>query len=192
MQHETHDTALAQLADIHLPQPVGFWPPAPGWWLAALLLLAGLWFGGRRALAFWRRRRNCRQALLELERVFDDFADADAEQPSMANPRCVNAVNSVLRRVALTHFPDASVAGLGGEDWIRFLRANGDSTQLDRELAQALSEGRFQPSLAVDTDRLEAFGREWIRSIYLRRRGNRRPPSENQAQGGLEVARGDA
>jgi len=198
MQHETHDTALAQLADIHLPQPVGFWPPAPGWWLAALLLLAGLWFGGRWTLAFRRRRRNCRQALRELERVFDDFAaadadaDADADQSSMANPRCVNAVNSVLRRVALTHFPDTSVAGLGGEDWVRFLRANGNSMRLDRELAQALSKGRFQPSLTVDMDRLEAFGRQWIRSIYLRRRGNRRPPSENQAQGGLEVARGDA
>jgi len=191
MQHETHDTALNQLADIRLSDPVGWWPPAPGWWLLAALLLAGLWFGGRWALAFWRRRRNCRQALLELERVFDDFAAADASQADVSKLRCVNAVNSVLRRVALTHFPDPSVAGLGGADWVRFLRANGNSTQLDRELARALSEGRFQPSLAVDTDRLEAFSQEWIRSIYLRRRGNRQQP-RNQAQAGLEVARGDA
>ncbi len=179
MQHETHDTALNQLADIHLPQSVGFWPPAAGWWLLAALLLAGLWFGGRWALAFWRRHRNCRQALLELERVFDDFAAVDAAQANMADAgelRCVNSVNSVLRRVALTHFPDAGVAGLGGDDWVRFLRANGNSMRLDRELAGALSEGRFRPSLSVDTDRLEAFSREWIRSLYLRRRGNRQQP----------------
>ncbi|MBL4782619.1 MAG: DUF4381 domain-containing protein [Porticoccaceae bacterium] len=31
---------LEQLRDIHLPQAVHWWPPAPGWWLVALLSLA--------------------------------------------------------------------------------------------------------------------------------------------------------
>ena len=30
---------LSQLKDIHLPATGGFWPPAPGWWLLALILL---------------------------------------------------------------------------------------------------------------------------------------------------------
>ena len=34
---------LAQLADIRLPGEISWWPPAPGWWiLAALVLFSGV------------------------------------------------------------------------------------------------------------------------------------------------------
>ena len=182
---------LARLADIHLPEPVGSWPPAAGWWILAALLLAGLYFGGRKALAVWRRRRFCAHALLELERIHDEFAAAEAGDADAARLRHVNALNSVLRRVALAHFPNAAVASLGGDDWLRFLRANGNCASLDRELAAALSHGRFQPTISVDAENLHVFGREWIRSMYLRRRGGGRP-QRNQTNGGLKVSGSDA
>ncbi len=161
---------LAQLADIHLPAAPGWWPPAPGWWALAALLAAGLCFGGRAALAGWRRRRYCAHALLELDRISDEFAAAGPDELEAARLRHANALNSVLRRVALTHFPDAAVASLGGDDWLRFLRANGNCARLDRESAAALRRGRFQPAVAVDAGDLHDFAREWIRSVYLRRR----------------------
>ena len=34
---------LAQLADIHLPLAVSYWPPAIGWWVLVLVLLAGMY-----------------------------------------------------------------------------------------------------------------------------------------------------
>ncbi len=181
---------LAQLADIHLPEPVGLWPPAPGWWILAALLLASVFFGGRKAYAVWRKRRFCSHALLELERMYHEFATAEAEDPDKARLRYVNAFNSVLRRVALTHFPDTAVAGLGGDDWLRFLKANGNCMNLDRELAEALSHGRFQPTISIDTGRLHAFGREWIRSMYLRRGSDR--PQDKQTAGGLGLGGSDA
>ena len=31
----------SKLADIHLPEAIGFWPVAPGWWIVlALMILA--------------------------------------------------------------------------------------------------------------------------------------------------------
>ena len=43
---------LAQLRDIHLPDTVSDWPPGPGWWVLALVLLL---FGA--ALVIWAVRR---------------------------------------------------------------------------------------------------------------------------------------
>ena len=57
------------LRDIHLPAPVGWWPPAPGWWLLAGLMLAVIiWLFWR-----WQQQRRSEQglelALSELERL---------------------------------------------------------------------------------------------------------------------------
>ena len=46
---------LSELRDIHLPDPVSWWPPAPGWWIAVgigfgLLAAAGIGFGLERWL----------------------------------------------------------------------------------------------------------------------------------------------
>ncbi len=160
---------LAQLADIHLPDAVGLWPPAPGWWLLAALLLAVLFFGGRRLSADWRRRRFRAHALAEVDRLHGELAEAAAADFAAAQLRFVNSLSSVLRRVALTHFPSGAVAGLGGDDWIRFLRANGDCAGLDSELATLLSRDRFRPATKVDSGKLLDFGRGWIRSVYSRR-----------------------
>ena len=182
---------LTQLADIHLPEPVGLWPPAAGWWILAVLVLTGLYFGGRKAVAVWRRRRFCAHALLELEGIYDEFATNETDDPDTARLRYVNALNSILRRVALVHFPNSAVASLGGKDWLRFLQSNGNCASLDRELAAALSQGRFQPTISVDTGRLHVFGREWIRSMYLRRQSGSRP-QRNQTTRGLKVSGSDA
>jgi len=49
------------LRDIHLPEPVGWWPPAPGWWALLALALAGAAAWGWLA---WRRRTRVRRAAL--------------------------------------------------------------------------------------------------------------------------------
>ena len=33
------------LRDLHLPEPVGWWPPAPGWWILLLLVTTLLAYG---------------------------------------------------------------------------------------------------------------------------------------------------
>jgi len=49
------DPSSIPLRDIHLPDPIGWWPPAPGWSIVLGLLVlasAGL------AFALWHRHRR--------------------------------------------------------------------------------------------------------------------------------------
>mgnify|MGYP001548978984 CR=1 FL=1 len=45
---------LNSLKDIHEPAPPGLWPPAPGWWLLAAIVLGAL----VALLVEWLRRRR--------------------------------------------------------------------------------------------------------------------------------------
>lgn len=161
---------LEQLADIHLPGPVSFWPPAPGWWLLALLLLAALIVAGLRLRRIIRQRRICAFALAELERIYVDYQAQQATSTDLNNLqlRFINDLNAVLRRVALWHYPAAGIASLGGRAWVDFIREKGDASRINDEIASALREGRFMPQCDIDVESLREFARHWINSLYRR------------------------
>jgi hypothetical protein len=135
------------LRDIHLPSAVAWWPPAPGWWLLALLLAMGL-----AAVSGWlvihrRRHRAQRQALAALT------GTADAQ-----------AVNVLLKRTALAYFDRSRVAPLHGLAWFEFLDA-----QLPRQAALFCSEAELWQQLlygreptAAQTDRFRHLARLWL------------------------------
>jgi hypothetical protein len=157
---------LSQLADIHLPAQVSYWPPAPGWWVLAILLLIGLVYLAYKLRIQAQQAKIRQYALAELDGCMAEYATADSSEPDANLLRYVNAVNSVLRRVALVHFPNTDVAGLGGQAWVDFIRQKGDSSLLNEQIAAALSHGRFQTRVEVDSQALYELGRSWINSLY--------------------------
>ena len=162
-----NEELLAQLADIHLPGPVGFWPPAIGWWLLTAALLIGTFFALRRYLRNSRQVKICQHALAELERCYSTFVGAAEVDRSTSKLRYVNEFNSVIRRVALVHFPSSTIASLDGQAWVDFIREKGESSLLNEELAAAISYGRFRTQVEVDVDKMNLFGQQWISSLYL-------------------------
>jgi len=48
-----------------------------------------------------------------------------------------------------------------------FIREKGDSSQLNEDLAAALSYGRFQAKVEVDVNAMNSLGQAWISSLYL-------------------------
>ena len=108
---------LATLRDIHLPPHVPFWPPAPGWYaLAGLVVLVGL------VLAFreWRWRQTLAyKALKEFEATL--AREGGREGVPDAQTIAV-AASGVLRRLVRAQSGDEATA-LTGEAWTRVLVA---------------------------------------------------------------------
>ena len=120
----TDPTSLQNLHPIVLPPEVGLWPPAPGWYLAAAVLLligARIWTTARRR---WQRDRYRREGRQLLARVRSRFASGDRES--------LRELPALLKAAALGGYPRERVAGLYGDRWRTFL-----NTTADRDLFSA-------------------------------------------------------
>lgn len=148
---------LAQLRDYHLPEPVSWWPPAPGWWLLALLLLLAIGAAVRWSLAYRRRVAARRSALRELQtlRAAHDAAGNDAT--------LVRGLSRLLRRFALARFPRERVAGLTGETWLRFLDRYSADRPFTHGVGRALLEAPYRPDATLAAAELTDLVERWIR-----------------------------
>ena len=128
----TIDLSQLPLRDIHLPGPIGWWPPAIGWWLLAALALVGI---ALYAVHYYRARHK-RAALKAMTRVH-----AALEQG--AEPvACLQFLSTILRRFAMTSVARAAsapdVAGLIGERWLRYLDGCWQRTDFSAGLGKRL------------------------------------------------------
>lgn len=150
-------TALEGLRDIHLPAPISFWPPAPGWWALALLLLvcacATLWIR--------RRRRIRRLALHELAALEARFS-ADPKPVELAV-----SLTALIRRVALRTSTRPDVASLHGEPWVEFLTVGAKSEARAPHVVRDLFQTAYGGQRAESGEPAEwlAFARCWIREV---------------------------
>lgn len=137
---------LAGLRDWHLPDPVSWWPPAPGWWVLVvlgLILIALLW-------RWWlvRRRRGAaaRAARSELKRLRETAVSGGDPREFAAS------VSMLLRRLALERFARERVAGITGADWLAFLDETGGGDGFTRGSGRALVEAPYRPHRSAESD----------------------------------------
>ncbi|HMM67232.1 MAG TPA: DUF4381 domain-containing protein [Dokdonella sp.] len=142
------------LRDIHLPADPSWWPPAPGWWLLALVATGLLLFAARVLLRRWRKRRWRRLVLAELERI----AEQQASTPDSV--RLAADVSQLLRRAS--RLVDAGAASLRGEAWVTFLDSVLAGEDFSRGVGRCLLDGPFRRTLSVDSDGLLALTRAWL------------------------------
>jgi len=141
------------LRDIHLPDPVSWWPLAIGWWLllALLILLPIIIWAIRKFMA---QRQLRKQSLAELSRIETRFEQHQDDQ------QLVSEISILLRRICVSRFPRHDVAGLNGEAWTSFL--NSQTHSFDADTSQALISGPFQKQCDINSLALISACRHWI------------------------------
>lgn len=108
------ETALP-LRDLHLPDAIGWWPLAPGWWAVLAVLGALLSYSLLRAYRRWRFNAPRRYAMRELARYEADYLEHH-------NPVVLGKqLSELLRRGMLAYAPREEVAGLTGDSWLAWL-----------------------------------------------------------------------
>ena len=180
-----NDATQLALRDIHLPGLIAWWPPAPGWWIVAALVLLGavafaLYYrNGRHRRAALRVTAKVRAALEQgaepvecLQRVSTTlrrFAMTTADQQSVASLRAVGGV---------TERPDSDeVAGLIGQRWLRYLDSRWQRDEFTGGPGRLLLAAPYARPDTIERQQaleLTALCADWLKAQRPRRRAARR------------------
>jgi len=155
-------TAALDLRDIHLPEPISWWPVAPGWWLliAAMLLILVLIFTARK---IYRSRQLKRDIANELENIKQRY------QQSNDKLQLARSLSVLLRRASITFYPATDIAGLTGERWLAYLdetsRHSANAANFHSETGKVLLSAPYLPedaNLDFDAQALLHLCESWL------------------------------
>ncbi len=170
-----------QLEDIHLPDPISFWPLAPGWWLLLLGLIAiacsVLWFfhTQRRADSWLAQRRVRRAVHISIEDAYTHW------QSHQDNARYCTDLNHVLKRYCRYRYTrEHSVLSLSGHHWVDFLESS-SSVRFTSGQRQALAEGLYQKPDEQNRILDSEHQAESLKAICLQWLATNTPISHNRA-----------
>lgn len=158
---------LDQLEPLLAPAPIGWWPPAPGWWLLALALPVLSWGLLRLLRRLPRQTKPAageapldpqRQAALsELEQLPKPYDGAEAGP-------WLQQLNALLKRLCRQRYPDSHSHTLSSRAWLAFLDNRCPAAGLTRWMI--LVEGAYRPHCRLDDKAIEGLNQAvaiWIR-----------------------------
>jgi len=149
------ETEPLPLRDIHLPDPVSWWPLAPGWWmlLALLCIAVGLTFYMYRRYRRAALQRSAQRALHDITAQWQQSADEQA---------LARELSILLRRLCLSCYPREQVAGLTGRAWLQQLDTLLPGEQFQNGVGHVLIEAPYAKEAQVDGNALLKLCERWV------------------------------
>jgi hypothetical protein len=150
-----------ELRDIHLPEVSLWWPLAPGWWFALLLVLVllGILFWVIRRIKQKPLRRLC---LRELKRI------RQQHDSGMSDKAVLGDIVVLLRRTLISyHGRDAYAASIG-ETWTKQLRQVVPRHGFNSAQLQLLAYDRYKPDCTYDIENLLLSCERWLSALPRR------------------------
>ena len=150
---------LSELRDIHLPDPISFWPLAPGWYILFVLCVCTLAALSFFCIRYYRQKCHRRAALKQLQHIITQY------QQSLSAHDTITALSHLLRQVALTRFPRQDVASLHGNAWLNFLDKGIGDHAFSNEHGHYLINAAYQATADIDPQPLFVLSKTWIKNV---------------------------
>lgn len=154
---------LAQLRDIHLPEPISWWPLAPGWWLITVIVFTMLFFSVRWLIK--RQANNCYR-----KEALQYLAQIPTNQPNDPLAQCQEILN-LLRRTAKTAYPQLALESDLTSIMLARLNQCCKNIVFDVTLQQKLSELPYQANPEIPKALLLQFfdaTQQWLKTHSLK------------------------
>jgi hypothetical protein len=152
------------LKDIHLPDSILWWPPAPGWWVLGVVLIIFLFLMLLPKLWRWLRYKPVRSLSLK-----EFYLIKQSHQQQADQKQTLQAITTLLRRTVMSKSGRIGHAGVVGDDWINQLNQMSQKDCFTQAQGELLKHGRYQPAIEgqnkADIDSLLQSCENWIKSL---------------------------
>lgn len=153
-----NNTANLALRDIHMPDPISWWPPAIGWWLILLLLIT------LTCLAYWLWKQHQKKAVFRA--AHKAYTNIESDYRIQQDQRNLASELSVLlRRVAISISSRRQVAALKGEAWLTWLNQQSREPYFAGNIGQTLLSAPYQLKPDYDANALLRACEKWLHDI---------------------------
>ena len=156
---------------IHLPEPISWWPIAPGWWMifASILLIIIVVFISRKIYISKQLKRDIKA---ELENIKQQF------QQTQNKSQLAKSLSILLRRASISYYPKTDIAGLTGDNWLSYLDDSNANSSADKsfrsDIGKVLLSAPYLPDhtlsnnsrLDFDAQRLIRLCESWLQSPH--------------------------
>ena len=150
------ENSLNKLKDIHLPPDVSIWPPAPGWWILAVVLLLIFVYLGKWIRQSFARRKPKTEAIRLLKNLQNRQNNTEDALVILRD------LSQLLRRAALTFCANENVASLHGLAWLEFLDRTGKTTEFTQGAGHVFGKELYQQNPEIEIDVLFPLVNKWI------------------------------
>jgi hypothetical protein len=148
------DASLDNLNDIIVPHAVGYFPPAPAWYIVGLLVLAFLFHLLFQFYISYKKNLYKREALKEIEHL------------TQQNREEVIALLSLAKRVAIVAYGRGTIAKLSSSAWWDFMQTH-SKVKVSRELRVSIEKILYDKSFECsgsDFNDIKSFVKLWIKT----------------------------
>ncbi len=162
---DPREQLLAQLHDVVAPTGQGWWPPAPGWWILAVLFILLTSWSSHWLVTRIKANRYRKHAL-------NSLANISGQESLKASEQCKQVIY-LLKRTFFTAYPDSrlKIAGTFGKQWIDLIDTTMKKSHADDSLGNAIESLLYQPDenesheekAKEHTEKLITYAQHWIK-----------------------------